>query len=178
MRRQDTRDVEKRQAQAPDWRQTAAARLADILTHRDLGDLLGDLLNSARATLRQRKGHDTSGSKLDLARALLLVHHEDVLAYQPARELVARRGGVDPPGRWHPGKASALEFVRACDLPLALAGIPAGERGLDIEYLDSPPALPPLADFQEEVASTLLPSCRCPPAPARPGRPSRPCTGC
>jgi DNA repair protein RadD len=162
MRRQDTRDVEKRQAQAPDWRQTAAARLADILTHRDLGDLLGDLLNSARATLRQRKGHDTSGSKLDLARALLLVHHEDVLAYQPARELVARRGGVDPPGRWHPGKASALEFVRACDLPLALAGIPAGERGLDIEYLDSPPALPPLADFQEEVASTLLLQIRTP----------------
>lgn len=139
-----------------DWRSPAIARLCELLTHRDLVVLLGSLLNSARATLRQRKGHDTSGSKDDLARALLLVHHEDLLASQAIRELVARRAGVPAPGRWHPGKAGALDFVRACGLPLMLAGIPARERQRDIERIEAPLRLPPLANFQEEVSSELL----------------------
>lgn len=139
-----------------DWRSQASARLCALLTHRDLVVLLGALLNSARATLRQRKGHDTSGSKEDLARALLLIHHEDLLASQRIRELVARRAGVRAPGRWHPGKAGALDFVRDCGLPLMLAGVPARERQRDIELLEAPLRLPPLANFQEEVSSSLL----------------------
>ncbi len=139
-----------------DWRSQAIARLSLLLTHRDLTSLLGPLLNSARATMRQRKGHDTSGSKEELARALLLIHHEDLLANQAIRELVARRAGVRVPGRWHPGKAGALEFVRACELPLMLAGIPARERQRDIELIEAPLRLPPLASFQEEVSTELL----------------------
>lgn len=139
-----------------DWRTEARQRLCEVLNHRDLERLLGDLLTSARATLRRRKGHDTSGTKDDLARALLLVHHEDLLADAEVREAIARRCGVRPPSRWHPGKGGAFDFVRQCQLPLALAGIPSGERQRDIEYVDAPVRLPPLADFQEEVAAGLL----------------------
>ncbi len=139
-----------------DWRVGARLRLCELLNHRDLERLLGDLLTSARATLRRRKGHDTSGSKDDLARALLLVHHEDLLTDGEVRETIARRCGVRPPSRWHPGKAGAFDFVRQCHLPLALAGIPASERHRDIEYVDAPVRLPPLADFQEEVSAGLL----------------------
>lgn len=141
---------------ATDWRAEAIDRLCEVLSHRDLTQLLGTLLDSARATLRQRKGHDTSGSKVDLARALLLIHHEDLLADGDIRDLVARRCGVRAPSRWHPGKAGALDFARACGLPVMLAGIPASERQRDIEFLDAPVRLPALANFQEEVSASLL----------------------
>src|SRR5690606_11034175 len=68
----------------------------------------------------------------------------------------ARRAKVKSPGRWHPGKASALRFVESLAFPVEYAGIPAEETPDDFEYLEGRIDLHALQDFQVEVQKKLL----------------------
>jgi DNA repair protein RadD len=70
--------------------------------------------------------------------------------------LIAKKCKVDCPGRWHPGKGTALRFVTATGFPEELAGIPAEETPPDFEYLEGRVDLKALQPFQLEVQRKLL----------------------
>src|SRR5690606_3302212 len=134
----------------------ASARLVELLSHADLEELLGDLVYTIRRARTRQTGHDRRGSKAELAAALLTQHGIDLFADTEVRQLVARRAKVKSPGRWHPGKASALRFVESLAFPAEYAGIPAEETPDDFEYLERRIDLHALQDFQVEVKKKLL----------------------
>ncbi|HWL64254.1 MAG TPA: DEAD/DEAH box helicase family protein [Steroidobacteraceae bacterium] len=134
----------------------ASARLVELLSHADLEELLGDLVYTIRRARTRQTGQDRRGSKPELAAALLTQHGIDLFAGTEVRQLVARRAKVKSPGRWHPGKASALRFVEALGFPAEYAGIPAEETPEDFEYLEGRVDLHALQDFQLEVQKKLL----------------------
>jgi superfamily II DNA or RNA helicase len=134
----------------------AVARLVELLSHQDLEDLLGGVLvYTIRRARRQITGDDRRGSKSELAAALLTKHGIDLFADSDARTLLAKRAKIESPGRWHPGKSRAIQFVGAIGFPIEYAGIPAEEPPADFEYLEGRVDLSPLQDFQREVQRKL-----------------------
>lgn len=139
-----------------EYERVASARLAELLSHADLEELLGDLVYTIRRARTRQTGQDRRGSKPELAAALLTQHGIDLFADTEVRKLVAKRAKTDAPGRWHPGKASALRFVESLGFPAEYAGIPAEEPPDDFEYLEGRVDLHALQDFQLEVQKKLL----------------------
>jgi superfamily II DNA or RNA helicase len=157
----------KRRPKAPDetttapilgtaWEQAAADRLATLLSHAELEELLGDLVYTIRRARAQATGEDRRGNKVELAAALVTQYGIDLFINRDVRALIAKKCKVDCPGRWHPGKGTALRFVTTVGFPEELAGIPAEETPPDFEYLEGRVDLKPLQPFQLEVQRKLL----------------------
>jgi DNA repair protein RadD len=157
----------KRRPKAPDetvtapilgtaWEQASAERLAALLSHADLEDLLGELVYTIRRARTQSTGEDRRGNKTELAAALVTQHGIDLFISRDVRSLIAKKCKVDCPGRWHPGKGTAMRFVTAAGFPEELAGIPADETPPDFEYLEGRVDLKALQSFQLEVQKKLL----------------------
>jgi hypothetical protein len=138
------------------WEQSAADRLAALLSHAELEELLGDLVYTIRRARMQATGEDRRGNKAELAAALVTQHGIDLFIDRDIRALVAKKLKVDCPGRWHPGKGTAMRFVTAVAFPEELAGIPAEETPPDFEYLEGRVDLKALQPFQLEVQAKLL----------------------
>lgn len=137
------------------WETLACERLADLLTHAQLEELLGPLLKVVRQVRRRRTGVDRRGTKLELADALLLQHGVDLLASNPVRTLVSAACNVEAPAKWSPGKTTAIAFIEATKFPPELAGMPNGARPHNFEFLEPRFSLNPLLPFQREVKRKL-----------------------
>lgn len=137
------------------WEDAVVARLQELLSLKELEDLLGPLRLSLRRVRAVREGVDRPPRKDELATALVLQHGIDLFACQPVREAVGRACKVKVPGRWHAGKSAAVEFVQAVAMPRELVGLPREESLPSFEYLEGRFALRPLEDFQVEVSEKL-----------------------
>jgi DNA repair protein RadD len=134
-----------------EWERTVTQKLADLLQHKDLEDLLGGLAYTVRESRRLDTKENRRGTKAELAAALVIQHGEDLFAEPKVREAVAKALKVECPKRWHPGKPGAVEFVDRIGFPSLLAGLPRDESPPDYEYLEGRYTLPTLQDFQQEV---------------------------
>jgi DNA repair protein RadD len=138
------------------WEARAVARLCELFQHRDLEELLGDLVYTVRLARKTATGEDRRGTKEELAHGLIIEHGIDLFRDGAVRAAVARKTGLKDLGRWHPGKTSATNFVKHADFPPELAGIPSEDPPDDFEYLEGRFDLLPLQDFQEEVKLQVL----------------------
>jgi superfamily II DNA or RNA helicase len=135
-----------------DEQMKAAARLTMLLTHSELERFVDRKLLNAHRTVAKTAGVAApSFSKMALASILLARYGEDLLAQSDLRERIARAAGIEPVKRWHPGKGAAIAFTRDAGLPAAFVGTASERAADDTEILRGHEALPPLADFQEEV---------------------------
>jgi len=139
-----------------EWQRRTVNRLLELLKYEDLEKLLAGLLFTLRRARRAETGEDRRGTKGELATALVLRHGVDLLADPTVRKAVARATGVKYPGRWHPGKAAAIEFTRATGFPPEMAGQPLPSSPPSLELLEPHPEIAPLARFQCEVQRKLL----------------------
>lgn len=139
-----------------EWEARAVDRLAELLQHAELEELLGPLLYTLRQVRKEAEGIDRRGTKRELATALVLQHGTDLFSSPRVREAVARAAGAPFPKRWYPGKAAAAEFVLRAGFPDELAGVPAPETPPDLEYLEGRFRLHPLQPFQKEVQRGVL----------------------
>lgn len=137
------------------WERVAAQRLTELLSHKDLEELLGDLLYTVRLARARATGKDRRGRKDELAGALIVQHGIDLFREKSVRDMVGKRCKVDSPGRWHPGKGAAASFVAAAGFPQECAGIPSDESLPDFEYLEGRVDLHELQDFQKEVQGSM-----------------------
>ncbi len=137
------------------WEILAGQRLADLLTHQQLEEILGPLLKVVRQARRRRTDVDRRGNKLELADAIVLQRGVDLLRCKKIRTLVASKCHVSLPAFWFPGKASAIAFAEATDFPPEMAGTPNGDRRRSFEYLLPRVRLKPLLPFQLEVKRKL-----------------------
>ena len=138
------------------WEAATVERLTAIFLHRDLEELLGDLLFTLRQVRKHETNRDRRGTKRELATALVLQHGIDLLADHKLKNAIGAACGVKPPGRWHPGKAAAIQFVRDVDLPSELAGVPVPSRPPHSEWIRGLTRIKPLEDFQKEIQRKLL----------------------
>jgi superfamily II DNA or RNA helicase len=138
-----------------DWQNRGVERLAELLSHARLEELLGDLVYTVRRARQQMTGEDRRGNKRELAAALTIQHDIDLLRDTNVRKAVARACKLKPPGRWHPGKGAAIDFARDVGFPPEFAGLPSPETPPDFEYLEGRFNLQPLQDFQEEVQADM-----------------------
>ncbi len=133
------------------WESEVVARLTDLFQHKELEELLGELAHTVRQSRVARKGEDRRGTKSELATALVIQHGMDLLATPSIRHAIGKAVRVEAPKRWVPGKPAALDFVRAAELPMLLAGLPSDEAPPSYEFLEGRVRLPELEDFQNEV---------------------------
>jgi DNA repair protein RadD len=138
------------------WEQAAADRLATLLSHAELEDLLGELVYTIRRARNQATGEDRRGTKAELAAALMTQHGIDLCMNSNIRALIAKKVKTNCPSRWVPGKSAAIRYVRDVEFPEELAGIPAEPMPPDFEYLEGRVDLKALQPFQLEVQSKLL----------------------
>lgn len=144
-------------AELPPEHRAAAERLAELLSHQQLSELLGtQILNAFRSLARQALGRTPRLTKASLAAGLLLRHGNDLFVDPQLRRKLSRKLGLSAPGRWHPGKPGALHFVRAAGFDERFSGRPSDAAPSDVEWLRGRTLLPDLADFQKEV----LEKCR------------------
>lgn len=138
-----------------DWESAVVARLGELLSHPKLEELLGPLVHTVRQSRVARGEPDRRGTKAELATALVIQHGIDLLADPAVRQAVGKACDVEVPGRWHPGKSAAIEFVDSAQLPRILAGLPREDMLPSFEYLEGRFRLRPLEDFQIEVSEKL-----------------------
>jgi hypothetical protein len=119
-----------------DWEKKAVARLSELLQESSLGELLGDLRHTVRQARKAATGVDRPSRVNELATALLLQHGIDLFCEPEVRRAVAKAAKVACPGRWHPGKTAALEFVAATTFPDELAGKATEDSLPDYEFLE------------------------------------------
>src|SRR5437879_12425 len=86
------------------WERAAVDRLADLLPHQILENLLGPLTYTVRKLREMETGEDVRGTKSDLANALIIAYGRDLLAEQPIRAAVARACRTSSPAAWFPGR--------------------------------------------------------------------------
>jgi superfamily II DNA or RNA helicase len=138
-----------------DWEDAAVARLVELLSLKQLEELLGRMRLFVRRVRLAREGVDRPLRKDEAASALVIQHGIDLLAHKPLRAAVAKACGAPAPASWHAGKNAAIAFVRAARLPPELAGLPRDESRPSFEYLEGRFQLRELEDFQEEVRDRL-----------------------
>jgi DNA repair protein RadD len=137
------------------WEEVAVARLVDLLSLKELEEVLGPLRLAVRRVRFVREGVDRPLRKDEAATALVIQHGIDLLADGAVREAVARACKVKSPGRWHPGKGAAIDFTQAVGMPRELAGLPREDSLPSFEYLEGRFLLRRLEDFQQEVSDKL-----------------------
>lgn len=138
------------------WENAAVDRLATLLNHAELENLLDELVYTLRRARTKLTGEDRRGTKRELAMALVVQHSVDLFADAQIRTIISKRCGIDPPKRWHPGKGTAAQFVLDAKFPSEFSGIPSPDTPPDFEYLEGRLSLAPLQDFQIEVQRKLL----------------------
>ncbi len=141
---------------AQGWEPASVERLVELLQHRQLEELLGDLGPMLRQVRRQLTGSDRRGTKHELAAALVIQNGVDLLAQPAIRAAVARAARVESLRRWHSGGPGASRFVAAAGFPEELAGVPAPDSQPHFEWVDPYHRLPALEDFQKEIQLQLL----------------------
>jgi superfamily II DNA or RNA helicase len=137
------------------WEQAAVERLVELLTHKQLEELVGDLTHTVRHARLARDGVDRRGTKQELASALVVRHSVDLLADGAVRSAVGKACAVAPPRRWVAGKPAAVDFTAAAAMPRECAGLPLADRPPAYEYLEGRFVLRPLEDFQQEILRAL-----------------------
>lgn len=137
------------------WEEATVSRLSELLSHKELEELLGPLLYTVRQSRAARGEADRRGTKQELATALLIQHGLDLLSDTNVRQAIAKAAHVKAPDRWHPGKVAAIDFVSHVGLPAALAGLPREDTLPPYEYLEGRLSIRPLEDFQIEVSEAL-----------------------
>jgi superfamily II DNA or RNA helicase len=137
------------------WEEAVVARLVELLSLKQLEELLGSLRLAVRRVRFVREGVDRPVRKDELATALVLQHGIDLFVCGPVREAVGQACGVTSPARWHAGKNAAIEFVEAVRMPRELIGLPREESLPSFEYLEGRFRLRQLEDFQVEVSEKL-----------------------
>ncbi|MGD0462410.1 MAG: DEAD/DEAH box helicase [Tepidisphaeraceae bacterium] len=145
-----------------EWERRAVQRLTELLSEKQLKDLLGPLVQVIRRARQEETGVDRNATKPQMATALVLQHKFDLFCESKARELIARACRVECPKRWHPGKDTAINFVIQTGFPRDMAGIPTPDILPDYEYLEGRFRLRGLRDFQIEVKDALLERLRTP----------------
>lgn len=116
----------------------------------------GALLATEKATLlAEIKGSELLCDK-DLRRAL--VRGDPALASTIVKQPTQATVNVETISirAWHPGKDQARRFCQALGLPMVFAGTAELERPESFIALEPVPSLPPLADFQDDVANQVL----------------------
>jgi len=144
------------------WERAAVERLVELLSHKQLEDLLGDLTHTVRNARLVRDGVDRRGTKQELGAALVVRHSVDLLANGDVRQALGKACKIPPPRRWVAGKPAAIEFTVAAAMPHECAGLPLAERPPSYEYLEGRFVLRPLEDFQLEVLAALAEGFRTP----------------
>lgn len=144
------------------WERVAVDRLVELLSHKQLEDLLGDLTHTVRHARLVRDGVDRRGTKQELSSALVVRHSVDLLANGAVRQVVGKACKIDPPRRWVAGKPAAIEFTSMTGMPHECAGLPLADRPPSYEYLEGRFVLRPLEDFQQEVLDALAAGFRTP----------------
>lgn len=144
------------------WEEEVVARLCDLLSLKNLEDLLGSLRLAVRRVRFIREGVDRPVRKDELATALVIQHGIDLFAVGLVRDAVGKACGVKAPGRWHAGKSGAIDFVQAVKMPRELIGLQRDETLPSFEYLEGRFLLKPLQDFQIEVSEKLKSGLRQP----------------
>jgi DNA repair protein RadD len=139
-----------------DWEERVVAKFTEWFQHKELEQLLGDLVYTVRQARVVRGESRRRGTKGELASALVVRHGIDLLADGDIRAAVSRATRVPAPEKWHPGKSGALQFVQRVDLPLVLAGLPTDEPPPAFEYLEGKLQLSSLEDFQHEVRRKFM----------------------
>ena len=119
-----------------EWESQAVNRLVELLAHRELEDLLGDLVYTVRRARQLMTGENRRGTKTELASALIIQHGNDLFCDKETRTLIARKCQTRSPQRWTPGKTSAIQFVQATRFPLVFAGVPSDDARPDYEFLE------------------------------------------
>ena len=145
-----------------EWEKQAVGRLAELLQHAELEELLGTVLQTIRQVRKEETGEDRRGTKPELATALLIRHGIDLFVDTGIRQHIAKASGVKCPEKWHPGKTAALTFIVETGFPRELAGLPTPEGLPDYEYLEGRFELRGLWDFQKEVKASLHDTLRKP----------------
>jgi DNA repair protein RadD len=145
-----------------EWEKKTVDRLADLLTHAGLDELLGALRETVRQSRREEKGVDRRGTKTELATALLLSHGVDLFFEPEIRKAVGKSAKVKAPDKWHPGKSAAIKFVQEAGFPKDLAGVPTDDAKPDYEFLEGHFKIHSLEKFQLEVKDGLLDTLRTP----------------
>lgn len=137
------------------WEKETAERLSQLISYSDLENFLGDIKQMLKQVRKAETGEERRGTKEEFAAALVLRHGIDLLANPEIRKAVAKACKTTFPGKWHPGKTAAIEFVKKTGFPSELSGIPEIERPPDYEYLEGKVTLGELRDFQKEVKMGL-----------------------
>jgi len=137
------------------WEQQARDRLEALLSKPQLERISGVLQLAIRQVRKHQTGIDRVANKPEMAAAVVLQHGVDLFCDSDVRSMVAVACKVKHPKKWLPGKAAAVEFVQATGFPAELAGVPAGEKQPDFEYLEPRFSLRRLEDFQLEVKDKL-----------------------
>jgi superfamily II DNA or RNA helicase len=138
------------------WEIAAVDRLRELLQHSQLEKLLGRLLHTIRQSRKYRTGADRRGTKHELASALVVQHGQDLFCDPNVRKEIGAACKVKPPGRWHPGKGGAVNFVNGTGFPIEFAGVQSVETRPSFEMLHGRVELKPLWPFQKEVQRELL----------------------
>lgn len=137
------------------WEKDTAERLSQLISYSDLENFLGGLQQTLRQVRKAETNEDRRGTKPEFAAALVLRYGIDLLSHKEIRQAVAKTCKTTFPGKWHPGKTSAIEFVKKTGFPSELAGIPVNDRPPDYEYLEGKITLGELRPFQQEVKKKL-----------------------
>lgn len=138
------------------WKDAAAIRLCELLSEADLRSLLNRLDRTIRFSRKTLTGEDRPSRKLEMARAILVQHEEDLFAHKSVRQKIAARAKLANPKRWAPGKSAALRFVSDARFPVELAGLPSDVTPPEFEFLEGQIELRELQDFQLEVRTKVM----------------------
>jgi DNA repair protein RadD len=137
------------------WEKDTAERLSQLISYSDLESFLGGLQQTLRQVRKAETNEDRRGTKYEFASALVLRYGIDLFGQKEIRQAVAKACKTTFPGKWHPGKSSAIEFVQKTGFSPELAGIPVTDRPPDYEYLEGKITLGELKPFQQEVKAKL-----------------------
>ena len=146
------------------WQEQTIQRLTKLFDKPSLLSFVGDALSSAVRAVRRAQFSTGNGdyvTKTDLARALLIQHGADLFAKKELRDAVATALKITKAGKWHPGKRTAIQFVKDAGFPCELEGRRQDEREGWLEELRARPRVPGLESFQGSVKSQLLEGLSC-----------------
>jgi superfamily II DNA or RNA helicase len=137
------------------WEEETDEWLAHHLVFHQLAKLLGPFFETMKRERRTMTRSDRRFTRMELATALRRRHGLELLCDPDVRKALAMGAGVAAPGRWQPGRRSAVAFVVAVGLPRELAGTANQESVPNVRILRGRPQLPRLLDFQNEVKVEL-----------------------
>jgi DNA repair protein RadD len=120
------------------------------------------LAGSIRKSKAKRLGKSADQVSLvndDLVMALFIKYQKDILAQPEIRKAITALPDykhIENPGKWFSGKAGALKFVEALQLPKELAGEAYNDDRPPQYLISAGVTLKPLDDFQKECANEIL----------------------